>query len=186
MTTIINNIEEKIIFGGLKFKELIMFDDVEYSMNFYFGFMILNNHNGRYNELIRLFLTDSRVEPKCNDFINACLSRNIWNVKTLINDSRIDPSDMDNYAMKSLCLNAYGDSLFFVPKADDSDRKTEEIIHLLLNDPRVDPNSCTINDTTHKYLKYHKKWKYFEINKSKDIFIISDNITELVYSYVYY
>lgn len=97
----------------------------------------------------------------------ACDRGDIRFVKLLMSYPEVDPSDMDN-----TCI------------LHSSTKKFSHIARLLLTDPRVDPNVCVINRKSKKYLKYHRRWKHFK--EMRKIEMTVENLTDLVYSYVYY
>ena len=88
---------------------------------------IMNAIVNGYSEVMRLLLSDPRVDPSDhNNYAIILASKNgrLEVVKLLLSDPRVDPSSDYNYAIRM--ASTYGHL---------------EVVRLLLSDPRVDPSS---------------------------------------------
>jgi hypothetical protein len=107
-------------------------------------------------EVVRLLLTDPRVDPSAQNNYAICgASENgyLKVVRLLVTDPRVDPSTLDNYAIRFASQNGHAGVVRLLltdPRVDPSARDNEamrwasknghvEVVRLLLTDPRVDP-----------------------------------------------
>jgi hypothetical protein len=112
----------------------------------------------RYTALLKLLLTDERIDPSADDQYPirfACKNGHTEIVKLLLADQRVDPSSQDQIALCVACDNGYLEIVKLLladqrvdPSADNQFSIREacrnghlEIVKLLLADQRVDPSA---------------------------------------------
>jgi ankyrin repeat protein len=113
-------------------------------------------------EVVRLLLSDNRVDPSaCDSYAIKWASQNGHDkvVRLLLSDNRVDPSDINNYAIKMASHNGHVEVVRLLlsdnrvdPSADDneairsaSENRHDKVVRLLLSDNRVDLSLNTIS-----------------------------------------
>lgn len=113
--------------------------DVDCDKNQETAFSLVLMHQGKNKEIIALMLSSNRVNLNKKSiympyFINACQNSDIDVIKMLLNEPNIDPNVphqfLDNNNMLMLLLSHMHMELKYVSE--------EEVINLILNDPRCD------------------------------------------------
>jgi len=112
-------------------------------------------YNG-HEDVVRLLLQDSRVDPSLDDHYpirRACQDGNADIVRLLLCDERVDPSAVSNHCLRHAVEGGHVEVVKMLldhPKVDPADvnqeafrraaaNGREEIVRLLLGDKRVDP-----------------------------------------------
>ena len=114
-------------------------------------------YNG-YTDIVKLFLTNSRVDPTADN--NCAIRKSSENghtevVKLLLADGRADPAADDNWAIRLSSWKGYTDIVRLLledgradPAADDnyaicvsSHYRRAAVVKLLLDDRRIDPTA---------------------------------------------
>jgi ankyrin repeat protein len=172
-----------------KFEEAVYNNDIE-SVKKYLkiidpsasdNYAIRKASNRGYTEVVKLLLSDPRVNPSAsqNEAIRDASDRgHAETVKLLLTDHRVDPSVYSNWAIRYASERGHTETVKLLlsdprvdPSADDnfairlaSRNGHIETVKLLLSDPRVDFNAIQNQEMKQKILKEEKEKLQKQIN----------------------